>query len=219
MPRIVCISDTHEVHEQLGISRMPKGDILIHSGDFTNVGNKRAILDFGSWLHALDYEHKIVIAGNHDRLFEKDPLLARRILKTGCPKVEYLEDSECTAMGLRIWGAPWTPEFMDWSFNVPRGKLWKKWEAIPEGIDVVVTHGPPSDGLGGILVDGVEDVGDEELLQVLLKRRPRLHVCGHIHPGYGKRERDGITFVNAALYDDGDLVFGKHAKVPIVVDL
>ena len=30
--RIVCISDTHELHRELSV---PDGDLLIHSGDFT----------------------------------------------------------------------------------------------------------------------------------------------------------------------------------------
>ena len=30
--KIVCISDTHEKHKQLDL---PKGDVLIHAGDFT----------------------------------------------------------------------------------------------------------------------------------------------------------------------------------------
>jgi predicted phosphodiesterase len=30
--KIVCISDTHEKHKQLNL---PKGDVLIHAGDFT----------------------------------------------------------------------------------------------------------------------------------------------------------------------------------------
>ena len=30
--RIVCISDTHEFHDELVL---PQGDLLIHAGDFT----------------------------------------------------------------------------------------------------------------------------------------------------------------------------------------
>ena len=216
MPRIVCISDTHELHESLGISRMPKGDILIHAGDFTNIGNRGAILEFGTWLRALDYEHKVVIAGNHDKLFEKDFLVAHKILKTACPSVRYMQDDGCEVMGLKMWGSPWQPEFMGWAFNVPRGNLWKKWEAIPPGLDVLVTHGPPSGGLGGNLVTG-EEVGDEELYKAIFEKRPRVHICGHIHPGYGKREKDGITFVNAALFDSAESF--RLTKGPIVIDL
>jgi len=33
----------------------------------------------------------------------------------------YLEDSECVVDGVRIYGAPWQPEFCGWAFNASRG--------------------------------------------------------------------------------------------------
>lgn len=37
-----------------------------------------------------------------------------------------------------------TPEFYDWGFNLSRGQaLLDKWNEIPEGIDILMTHGPP----------------------------------------------------------------------------
>lgn len=36
------------------------------------------------------------------------------------------------------------PWFYGWGFNLPRGQaLLEKWNLIPEGIDVLITHGPP----------------------------------------------------------------------------
>lgn len=36
------------------------------------------------------------------------------------------------------------PWFYGWGFNLPRGQaLLEKWNLIPEGVDVLVTHGPP----------------------------------------------------------------------------
>ena len=49
--RVVLISDTHNLHKTL---QMPKGDILIHAGDFTNDGTQKEIKDFDSWLSGLD---------------------------------------------------------------------------------------------------------------------------------------------------------------------
>ena len=216
MTRIICISDTHEHHEELGISRMPKGDILIHAGDFTNIGQPKAIAEFGAWLRALDYKHKIVIAGNHDILFQKDPLKARRVLKDACPDVIYLQDEGVEVMGLKIWGSPWTPEFMEWAFMERRGFMKEKWKHIPTGLDILVTHGPPAGGLGGLLPMFREDVGDGELRNAIIEKHPKVHVCGHIHEGYGDRQYDGMRFVNAAMYHD----FGLHkGREPIAIDL
>ena len=132
--------------------------------------------------------------------------------------VTYLEDEEVEIEGLRLWGSPWQPWFYDWAFNLPRGPaLRAKWDRIPAGIDVLVTHGPPH----GVLdhVGRGEDVGCEELLEAVRRVRPRLHVFGHIHEGYGQLERDGVRFVNASTctlsYDpvNAPILFDLPARV------
>jgi hypothetical protein len=60
LKEIVCISDTHEKHLNLNL---PKGDILIHSGDFSLRGKIENIQKFNDFLGLLPYKHKIVIAG------------------------------------------------------------------------------------------------------------------------------------------------------------
>lgn len=36
------------------------------------------------------------------------------------------------------------PWFYGWGFNLPRGQaLLEKWNLIPEGVDILITHGPP----------------------------------------------------------------------------
>lgn len=213
MPRIVCISDTHEKHDQVTV---PPGDILIHAGDFTFMGDPLPVHKFGKWLKSLPHKDKIVIAGNHDRSFEYLPEYAEGILRDATDKtVHYLMDKAITVQGLHIYGSPWTPEFCDWAFNVPRGSLWKKWSKIPDRLDILVTHGPPSGDLGGVLPQEKEEVGDPELLERIQQVRPRLHVCGHVHSGYGLRERFGIRFANAAVLDESY----QLAHKPIVIDL
>jgi Icc-related predicted phosphoesterase len=213
MPRIVCISDTHEKHDQLTV---PPGDILIHAGDFTYVGHLGKVREFGKWLGSQPHKDKIVIAGNHDRTFEDIPKYAEQALKDAAgDSVHYLMDREVTVQGLRIYGSPWNPEFCDWAFNIPRGFLWEKWAKIPDGLDILVTHGPPSEDLGGIIPCENLEVGDPELLERIQQVRPRLHVCGHVHTGYGLRERYGIKFANAAVLDEAY----ELAHKPIVIDL
>ena len=42
---------------------------------------------------------------------------------------------------LSSYRQPW---FYGWGFNLPRGQaLLEKWNLIPEGVDVLITHGPP----------------------------------------------------------------------------
>ena len=207
--RIVCISDTHTRHNKIEI---PKGDMIIHAGDFCGRGDLWEAKNFFEWFGKPPHKHKICIAGNHDRIVEELPEVALSFVPPG---VIYLEDKQVIVEGFKIYGSPWQPEFLNWAFNIERGKLWKKWERIPEGTDILITHGPPSEGLGGILEDGVEDVGDEELLDRIKVIKPQLHVCGHVHCGNGKREKYGVTFVNAAICTEQYQPIQK----PIVVDL
>lgn len=76
--RFVCFSDTHALEK--GIQDIPPGDVLIHAGDFTNVGDSRDVRNFNAWLKLLPYQYKIVIAGNHDVSFDEqnyDPVKNR----------------------------------------------------------------------------------------------------------------------------------------------
>jgi predicted phosphohydrolase len=105
--KVVCISDTHGTHDRI---RVPEGDILIHAGDFMTSGNRtREIVSFNEWLGSQPHRHKIVIAGNHDLLFESRADLARPLLTAAV----YLENSEVEIDGLRIWGSPVTPRFLE----------------------------------------------------------------------------------------------------------
>lgn len=119
--------------------------------------------------------------------------------------------------GVLFYGSPWQPRFFDWAFNLDRGEpLRKKWDLIPNGVQVLVTHGPPFSYLDSTK-DG-ESVGCRDLLNALENglESLRLHVFGHIHESHGYyRRTDGPLFVNAAICD----LKYKPSNLPIVVDL
>ncbi|PRP91216.1 Calcineurin-like phosphoesterase superfamily domain protein [Enhygromyxa salina] len=205
--RLVIISDTHGFHEIV----VPPGDVLIHGGDGCKTGTLDEARQWGAFLDAQPHAHKIAIAGNHDRCFEADLDAARAQLPS---KLEFLHDSGCELDGVRYWGAPWQPWFLSWAFNLPRGpELGQKWALIPDNTDVLVTHGPPH----GILdrTYAGEPVGCEELRAAVARVRPRVHVFGHIHEGYGVASRDGTMFVNASTCT----LSYRPTNAAIVVDL
>lgn len=80
----------------------------------------------------------------------------------------YLEDSEVNIEGIRIYGSPWQPTHsVGWAFNLDRGApIRAKWELIPKGVDILVTHGPPY-GHGDKLAYGGRRAGCEDLLEVV----------------------------------------------------
>lgn len=205
--RIVCLSDTHSRHAGLAV---PAGDVLVHAGDLTGMGSPEEVEETAAFLRALPHPHKVVIAGNHDFLFQHEPDRARRSVEG----LGYLEDGEATVAGLRFWGAPWQPWFLDWAFNLPRGApLRAKWERIPAGIDVLVTHGPPL-GHGDRTHDG-RHVGCADLLAAVRRVGPRLHVFGHIHEGHGITREGPTTFVNASVCTHDY----QPLQSPLVIDL
>lgn len=198
MATVVCISDTHLRHR----FEIPAGDILIHAGDLTMSGSLQEVARALSWLASLPHRWKVFVAGNHDFLFEKEPQTARRLAEEyETAGLRYLQDEETVIDGIRIYGSPWQPWFMDWAFNLPRGAALKeKWDLIPDGLDILVTHGPPA----GILdrVPSGERVGCGDLLPAVKRIRPRYHVFGHIHCEHGVMKQEETTFVNACICDE-----------------
>jgi hypothetical protein len=72
--------------------------------------------------------------------------------------------------------------------------------AIPEGVDVLVTHTPPR-GHGDLTAVG-DRVGSTALLEMIELRQPPLAVFGHIHEGRGDPTRAGRTLcANSAICD------------------
>ena len=203
--RIVCLSDTHGLHARLSV---PDGDVLVHAGDFSMNGRPQEIERFDRWLAGLPHRHKIVVAGNHDFLFEHEPKRARAMLGGAV----YLRDELVEVAGLRIWGSPWQPWFHDWAFNLPRGEaLAAVWARAPSGVDVLVTHSPPM----GVLDRTAwgRRVGCEALREALPRIAPALHVFGHIHEAYGTHKGPPLS-VNAC---NCDLAY-RAANAPVVVE-
>jgi Icc-related predicted phosphoesterase len=205
--RIVCVSDTHGFHRLLDV---PDAEIFIHAGDFsTPRATAEELDDFNTWLASLPHKHKIVVAGNHDKLFETQPKLARSRLSAAV----YLEQSAVTLDGIHFWGCPVTPVLPHMAFAVARGSAGKYWDKMPAETDVLITHGPPF----GIL--DKEDICSEhmgcmQLNKAVQRVRPRLHIFGHIHGGRGREEGPNDTrFVNCATLN------GKRLHPPILVEI
>jgi hypothetical protein len=78
--RFVCISDTHSKLDQMQ-HEIPNGDVLLHAGDFTNMGRVDDVQKFSEQLLILNakFTYKVVIAGNHELTF--DPESRRGMLK------------------------------------------------------------------------------------------------------------------------------------------
>lgn len=217
--KIVSISDSHNKHEQL--LDIPNGDIIIFSGDMSGIGHYRDIKSFFDWFSKLPHKHKVCIAGNHDYYFdlwhEKNPNQPPYNPKDVVPNnVIYLENESVEIEGLKVWGSPMTPYFFNWAFNLVDEELETFWNQIPDDTDIIITHGPAY-GYGDKVVRGGMNVGCKYLLKRIQDIKPKLHICGHIHEGYGlyKLEGGNTIMVNASILDEDYRLVNK----PIIIEL
>ena len=184
--RLVCISDTH-THKARSL---PPGDVLIHAGDLTNEGTVTEIQEQINWLASLPYAHKIVIAGNHDSYFDPRSRYESDTSKSlDWGKIHYLQHSSLSLTfpdrsyrQLSIYGAPQIPACggKGFAFQYPRrDDAWSG--TIPLETDILVTHTPPRFHL-----DLPRGMGCQFLLEEIWRVRPKVHVFGHVHAGYGR---------------------------------
>jgi len=190
--KVVFQSDTHCRHKHVP----PKtGDIYIHCGDWSRYGDMFESLGFFNWAEKLKHKYKIVIPGNHDRWVEQNLLLAREAAeKRG---LILITDGAVEIEGLKIYCSSYTPRFGNWAFMYPRGS--SRW-MLPPNLDILATHGPPYGH--GDLVDK-RSVGCLDLMYEVRGKKPKYHVFGHVHEGYGRSVSDEVNtkFINVAAWD------------------
>ena len=199
--KLVLISDTHEMHEQVTI---PPCDVLIHAGDLTGRGSPARTQMALEWLDKQPAKHVICIAGNHDFFFQNYHQAARDLVCN--TRIHYLENQGISIDGLNFWGSPYTPEFMQWAFMYDRAMV-GQWDNIPNDTDVLITHGPPM----GILDQSAphlnsERLGCYDLWKAVQRILPKIHVFGHIHGGYGTSATVGTDWQRKPVYYNASVV-------------
>jgi Icc-related predicted phosphoesterase len=215
--KTTVISDTHGYHDKIIINPT---DVLIHAGDSTNYKdsyrNEQEFRPFVKWFATREAKYKVLIAGNHDSClltkYWKDAVKEAGII--------YLEHEYYEIEGRKIFGSPYTPTYGNWNFMVSREKLSKYWEALEEGIDVLITHGPPK-GILDIAEKfdrNIEFCGDGALMKAVNRVKPKFHLFGHIHDNHGIKNNgfriiNDTTFINASMVEDGK--FGDKINHPI----
>lgn len=231
---VVFISDTHGLHEKL---KLPDDiDLLVHAGDFTETGlQKSEYAAFAEWFAEQKAKHKIVISGNRDVFMDpekaekcskgaissKDAISFRNdFLKTfESAGVKYLEDSGTTIEGLKIYGTPWTRKHSDNGFQIDEEQLQKKFANIPSNLDILISHSPPY----GILDADAKNkkCGSPSLTKIVSETKPRIHVFGHIHDGYGTSDEvklDETYFINAAM-QRSSREKTREVNVPVILQI
>ena len=179
--RIVHISDTHGIHNDLLNKgpKIPDGDILIHSGDFSEykVSRKQGLVEYllplEEFFQALPHKYKIYLPGNHDYpLVNLTSDHVQKFLKSAI----YLQDKSLIIEGIRFYGTGWNRArkiSKAQAFAVEADKIQTYWDKIPTDTEVLVTHSPPF---------AILDQDVEGNLPAVMPCTPEVH-CEHLHMG------------------------------------
>ncbi len=198
--RIIYITDIHG-HTEF-ISRLPKADLLLVGGDFTQFGDRNAVAEV---LAALQQQSKHVLAvlGNLDAPDAQNVLTQNNAALTL---------TTATFDGLRLAGlggantSPFNTPF-EWDDNTTDQTLSQIFPT-PDALDILVSHAPPYDSGADRLPNGAS-VGSRAVAQAARRLRLPLLLCGHIHEADGIFDLDGTIVVNPGPFSD----HGRHACI------
>lgn len=220
---LVVISDTHMQHEKL--EPLPAGDILLHTGDFTNFGSIEEVRRFAAWMgRQSGFQHKLVVPGNHDMVLDgqyyrdyysdwAEEYCAAEEAVTALEQLggcTVLVDRSVQLCGLNFLGSPWVERSTPWStgFNRSSEEMQQHWDALGRTaaasgriVDVLLTHNPPL-GTGDMLSTG-QRCGCPHLAKMVAEvLRPRMHFFGHVHSEPGVWRKGGTLYCNASSVSD-----------------
>jgi Icc-related predicted phosphoesterase len=177
--QIVGISD---MHGQLPKETCPECDLLVIAGDicpdYRDINKQAEWLDkeFRDWLKAQPAKKILGTWGNHDFIGQRG----------GYPDDlpwELVVDGEVEYQGRRIYLTPWVPALPRWAYSFNGDIPVEKCAEIPEGLDILVTHGPPYHYCDEVPRYG--SVGSQTLFKRLCEAKPKVTITGHIHEARG----------------------------------
>ena len=184
MNKIVATADLHGA-----LPDIPPCDIVVFAGDITGTGQAMEYRRFFRYANELPAEYVIMVAGNHDTMELYNP-------KYKSDKIITLLNQGIELNGLKIWGSPYSNPFNGWRFMPDDETRDDAYSEIPNDTDILITHGPEHMILDLLPQQG--HVGDKVLAKHITRIRPKVHICGHIHEGYGYTNITGVHSYNVS---------------------
>jgi len=189
--RIAMFSD---LHGKASLPRIKKGtDVICIAGDivpmvrqrYSELTYKWIRYKFFRWVRNQDAARIIMIAGNHDVYLDSEDHPFRELIRE-CHlenKLIYLEDESYVYEGIKFYGTPWVKNLPRWAYNTTDLAL--KFDMI-EDCDVLISHSAPNydnAGTSDYNREYARNFGSDELTAVLMRKKIRINICGHIHTG------------------------------------
>jgi Icc-related predicted phosphoesterase len=188
---LLLFSDLHAdlVRGRELVRRARDVDLLIGAGDIGHL--RRRLPETIAVLREIETP-TVLVAGNSES-FEELEAACR-----GWDAAHVLHGSGTTLCGIPVWGVggaiPVTP-FGSWSYDLTEEEGAALLAECPRGA-ILVSHSPPK-GTLDVSSSGTS-LGSTAVREAVLRVRPRLVICGHIHDSSGQSSLlDGIPVVNA----------------------
>lgn len=224
MIKIKVFSDSHGE-----LPNITEGfDLLLIAGDITpakwgfygkKIQKDWLLNEFKSWIDILPYNdinsRVFIVPGNHDCIFENMSHIERFEIERALGfRVELLIHEEKkfshiengNVKEIRIFGTPYCKIFGNWAFMHEDDFLEKAFSEIPEGLDILITHDPPSLNNMGKISQGRQigkDAGNMILSTYAVIKKPKFLFSGHIHSGnHNLEECYGIKMANVSYVDE-----------------
>lgn len=212
--RIVATSDTHFYTDY---SLLPEADAFIHAGDLMVEGSIKEWQMVRDSLCSAKAREVYVVPGNHDRWVEEYPEITRdSLLALGIDLVLPDKPVRILSNGLMMLTIPFVVNLPAWSYNRTESQIQEYLEYhAPKQPDIVVSHSPPFSIRDRVLEGG--RVGSHAMMRWwnALENKPKLWICGHIHEGYGKIEKQGTLFANVSMCDE----HYKQVNAPMIFEV
>lgn len=223
--KVCAISDLHGF-----LPEIEPCDLLLICGDImplsiqSNMPASEKWLDevFIPWIDNQLIDQAILIAGNHDHYMERCDKKASLMLNTR--KLIYLRNESTTYVSnygesVTVFGTPYCKIFGNWAFMRDPDTLKEKYSAIPENVDILISHDAPQIGEIGTISEGSwagTEAGNIWLAEEIKRKKSKWCFCGHIHSGSHEiTEYNDTKLVNVSLVDENY----KPTNKPLYVEI
>lgn len=187
--KFACLSDIHgDIRPLTHLEKVKDTfDAVLFAGDLVQLGSQYELEEM---FHHLDKIGKpvILVPGNHDVALEK--LYVRKELKEKYPNVTIVIGRGVCFEGVVILGLPYVKECPRWGFNLDEDMLISEHLPKWEGVDIILSHTPPSDKRLSSFWDDIGfgdkmliDLGFRTLAKYLYYSNDNIQYCisGHVH--------------------------------------
>ena len=213
--KIVAISDMHG-----HLKDVPECDLLIIAGDISplRIQSDTAKMlewledDFMPWLERQLCQKVVLVAGNHDFIFEADGIQEEvtRIFNMYSSWFTYLENEtvkiDIDDHEISIFGTPYCSTFGGWPFMYEDDLLADFFKEIPSKVDIIVSHDAPY-GTSDVCLEGEikfqGHIGNKPLAEALKNVEFKYLFHGHLHTSnHNAEELNGGLVYNVSLLNE-----------------